>query len=123
MMLACARLDAPHTVVFGGLSVEALASRIADCGARFVVTADGGYRRGAACRGRHAVLLDDFLSAALVRCVRGALVHHRGGLVRQRPVDDVGVPDDPADVGGAPVHVGVCLEVQDAQCVYDAPTR
>ncbi|WP_017933284.1 acetate--CoA ligase [Nocardioides sp. Iso805N] len=47
-MLACARLGAPHTVVFGGFSAEALASRIEDCQAKVVVTADGGYRRGAA---------------------------------------------------------------------------
>ncbi|MFT4298778.1 MAG: acetate--CoA ligase [Aeromicrobium sp.] len=46
-MLACARLGAPHTVVFGGFSSDALASRIADCGAKLVITADGGYRRGA----------------------------------------------------------------------------
>jgi acetyl-CoA synthetase len=46
-MLACARLGAPHTVVFGGFSAEALASRIEDCDARVVVTSDGGYRRGA----------------------------------------------------------------------------
>ncbi|WP_182378851.1 acetate--CoA ligase [Nocardioides sp. WS12] len=46
-MLACARLGAPHTVVFGGFSAEALASRIEDCGAKLVITADGGYRRGA----------------------------------------------------------------------------
>ncbi|MFC6286886.1 acetate--CoA ligase [Nocardioides sp. GCM10027113] len=46
-MLACARLGAPHTVVFGGFSADALASRIADCGAKVVITADGGYRRGA----------------------------------------------------------------------------
>ena len=46
-MLACARLGAPHTVVFGGFSSDALASRIDDCGAKLVVTADGGYRRGA----------------------------------------------------------------------------
>ncbi|WP_141015124.1 acetate--CoA ligase [Nocardioides sambongensis] len=46
-MLACARLGAPHTVVFGGFSADALASRIDDCGAKVVVTADGGYRRGA----------------------------------------------------------------------------
>ncbi|MBS4754446.1 acetate--CoA ligase [Nocardioides sp. zg-ZUI104] len=47
-MLACARLGAPHTVVFGGFSADALASRIVDCGAKVVITADGGYRRGAA---------------------------------------------------------------------------
>ncbi|WP_435746078.1 acetate--CoA ligase [Nocardioides sp. SYSU DS0663] len=46
-MLACARIGAPHTVVFGGFSSDALASRLVDCGARVVVTADGGYRRGA----------------------------------------------------------------------------
>ncbi len=46
-MLACARLGAPHTVVFGGFSADALASRIQDCDAQVVVTADGGYRRGA----------------------------------------------------------------------------
>jgi len=46
-MLACARLGAPHTVVFGGFSSEALADRIKDCKARFVITADGGWRRGA----------------------------------------------------------------------------
>jgi acetyl-CoA synthetase len=47
-MLACARLGAPHTVVFGGFSADALRGRILDCDARFVITADGGYRRGAA---------------------------------------------------------------------------
>ena len=46
-LLACARLGAPHTVVFGGFSSSALTDRITDTGARFVVTADGGYRRGA----------------------------------------------------------------------------
>src|SRR5690606_31087112 len=45
-MLACARLGAPHTVVFGGFSADALASRVADCNARVIITADGGYRRG-----------------------------------------------------------------------------
>jgi acetyl-CoA synthetase len=46
-MLACARLGAPHTVVFGGFSADALRSRIQDCDAKLVVTQDGGYRRGA----------------------------------------------------------------------------
>lgn len=46
-MLACARIGAVHTVVFGGFSADALASRIDDCDARVVVTADGGFRRGA----------------------------------------------------------------------------
>jgi acetyl-CoA synthetase len=46
-MLACARLGAPHTVVFGGFSSTALSDRVIDCDARIVITADGGYRRGA----------------------------------------------------------------------------
>jgi acetyl-CoA synthetase len=45
-MLACARIGAPHTVVFGGFSAEALAGRINDCGAKVLLTADGGFRRG-----------------------------------------------------------------------------
>jgi len=47
-MLACARLGAPHSVVFGGFSADALRSRIEDAQASLVVTADGGFRRGAA---------------------------------------------------------------------------
>jgi len=46
-MLACARIGAPHSVVFGGFSADALRSRIKDAQAKVVVTADGGYRRGA----------------------------------------------------------------------------
>ncbi len=46
-MLACARIGAPHTVVFGGFSSDALKGRILDCEAHFVITADGGNRRGA----------------------------------------------------------------------------
>ncbi len=46
-MLACARIGAPHTVVFGGFSSDALASRLTDCQAKVVITSDGGYRRGA----------------------------------------------------------------------------
>jgi acetyl-CoA synthetase len=47
-MLACARLGAMHSVVFGGFSAEALLSRIQDADAKIVITADGGYRKGAA---------------------------------------------------------------------------
>ncbi|QCP04106.1 acetate--CoA ligase [Brevibacterium sp. CS2] len=45
-MLACARLGAAHSVVFGGFSSDALCSRILDVQAKVVITADGGYRRG-----------------------------------------------------------------------------
>lgn len=46
-ILACTRIGAPHSVVFGGFSAEALRDRINDAGAKVVVTADGGYRKGA----------------------------------------------------------------------------
>ena len=45
-MLACARIGAIHSVVFGGFSTESLRERINDCGAKVLVTADGGWRRG-----------------------------------------------------------------------------
>ena len=45
-MLACARIGAIHSVVFGGFSPEALAGRITDCDSRLVITADGGWRGG-----------------------------------------------------------------------------
>ncbi|MDL4818212.1 acetate--CoA ligase [Actinomadura opuntiae] len=45
-MLACARIGATHSVVFGGFSSEALRTRIDDAQAKLVITADGGYRRG-----------------------------------------------------------------------------
>jgi acetyl-CoA synthetase len=54
-MLACARIGAPHTVVFGGFSADALATRLTDCQAKVVITSDGGYRRGSAAALKPAV--------------------------------------------------------------------
>jgi acetyl-CoA synthetase len=45
-LLACARIGAIHSVVFGGFSAEALRDRIQDCGSNMIITADGGYRAG-----------------------------------------------------------------------------
>ncbi|MDI6709075.1 MAG: acetate--CoA ligase [Thermoanaerobacterales bacterium] len=45
-MLACARIGAPHSIVFGGFSAESLRDRINDAGAKLLITADGGWRRG-----------------------------------------------------------------------------
>jgi acetyl-CoA synthetase len=59
-MLACARIGAPHTVVFAGFSAEALAGRINDAEAKLVITADGSYRRGKAMPLKAAV--DDALA-------------------------------------------------------------
>jgi acetyl-CoA synthetase len=74
-MLACARLGAPHTVVFGGFSSTALRDRVQDCDARIVITADGGYRRGAPAALKPAV------DEALESCpdVRNVLVVRRTG--------------------------------------------
>jgi len=46
-MLACARLGATHSVIFGGFSAESISDRVNDCQAKLVITADAGYRRGA----------------------------------------------------------------------------
>ena len=74
-MLACARLGAPHSVVFGGFSAEALSSRILDADARVVITADGGYRRGT------VSALKPHVDEALKQCpdVRTVLVLRRTG--------------------------------------------
>ena len=45
-MLACTRIGAPHSVVFGGFSAESLRERTNDCGAKIIITADGYWRRG-----------------------------------------------------------------------------
>lgn len=45
-MLACARIGATHTVIFGGFSADAISDRVNDCDCKIIVTADGGFRRG-----------------------------------------------------------------------------
>ena len=74
-MLACARIGAPHTVIFGGFSAEALAGRINDCGAVVLVTADGGYRRGKEVGLKHHA--DEALAAT--PSIRAAIVVNRTG--------------------------------------------
>jgi acetyl-CoA synthetase len=74
-MLACARIGAPHTVVFGGFSATALITRIHDCDAQVVITSDGGYRRG------NPAALKPAVDEALLQCpeVRHVLVVRRTG--------------------------------------------
>jgi acetyl-CoA synthetase len=74
-MLACARLGAAHTVVFGGFSAEALRDRILDAQAKLVITADGGFRRGAALPLKPAV----DAACAQAPCVQSVLVVRRCG--------------------------------------------
>ncbi len=75
-MLACARIGAVHTVVFGGFSAESLRERINDCQCRLVVTADGGSRRG------EVVALKRNVDEALEECpsVEGVVVVRRLGM-------------------------------------------
>jgi acetyl-CoA synthetase len=76
-MLACARIGAPHSVVFGGFSADALATRIQDADARVVITADGGYRKGGASALKPAV--DEALTRPGTENVRSVLVVRRTG--------------------------------------------
>src|SRR5713101_4731003 len=61
-MLACARIGAPHSVVFGGFAAEALRDRINDAAAKVLVTGDGAWRRGA------TVALKENADAAVDQC-------------------------------------------------------
>ncbi|MBN3932990.1 acetate--CoA ligase, partial [Streptomyces verrucosisporus] len=76
-MLACARIGAPHSLVFGGFSSDALATRIQDADARVVITADGGYRRGKPSALKPAV--DEALAQPGTENVRSVLVVRRTG--------------------------------------------
>jgi acetyl-CoA synthetase len=85
-MLACARIGAIHSVVFGGFSAEALADRVNDAEARVVITADAGWRRG------QQVDLKRNVDEALKRCpsVTKVLVLKRTGeRIEMRPGRDV----------------------------------
>ncbi|MFN0084767.1 MAG: acetate--CoA ligase [Blastocatellia bacterium] len=74
-MLACARIGATHSIIFGGFSAEALKDRINDAEAKAVITADGGWRRGA------VLPLKPAVDAALPDCpsVSRVVVVERGG--------------------------------------------
>jgi acetyl-CoA synthetase len=74
-LLACARIGAPHTVIFGGFSANALVDRINDCQATVVVTQDGGWRRGA------EIKLKPVVDEALRHCasVKHCVVYKRTG--------------------------------------------
>jgi acetyl-CoA synthetase len=87
-MLACARIGAVHSIVFGGFSPESLASRIEDCGSKLVITADEGLRGG-----RKVPLkanVDTALSQHALPCVEHVVVVRRtGGAVAMQAERDV----------------------------------
>ncbi len=74
-MLACARIGAPHTIIFGGFSADSIRDRINDCECVCVVTADGGYRRG------KEVTLKPAVDKALEECpsVKHVVTYQRTG--------------------------------------------
>jgi len=74
-MLACARIGATHTVIFGGFSADAIRDRVNDGECKLIVTADGGYRRGA------EIKLKDVVDKAVAECpnVENVIVFRRTG--------------------------------------------
>jgi acetyl-CoA synthetase len=82
-MLACTRIGAIHSVVFGGFSAHSVADRISDCRAKVVVTADGGYRRGTVVQLKknvdEALSLRDSSGQLLSRSVHKVIVWRRAG--------------------------------------------
>ncbi len=104
-MLACARIGAPHSVVFGGFSAEALHSRILDAEATLVVTADGGFRRGAPSALKPAV--DEALAKGPTSVEHVLVVKRTGQDVEWTEGRDVWWSDvvDPASDQHTPVEV------------------
>ena len=82
-MLACARIGVVHSVVFGGFSAQSVADRIADCQAKMVITADGGFRRGVVVPLKKnvddALALKDAGGNLLAKTIEKVIVLRRGG--------------------------------------------
>ena len=80
-MLACTRIGAVHSVVFGGFSAQSVADRIQDCGAKMVITSDGGFRRGAVVPLKKnvddAMLLKDAHGHSLTKTIEKVIVVRR----------------------------------------------
>ena len=74
-MLACARIGATHTVIFGGFSADAIRDRVMDGGCKLIVTADGGYRRGSEIKLK--AIVDD--AAKQTPVVENVIVFRRTG--------------------------------------------
>src|SRR5580765_5614962 len=93
-MLACARIGAVHSVVFGGFSAQSVADRIQDSQAKLVVTADGGFRRGAIVQLKknvdEALALKDAEGNRLARSIERVIVLRRANNeVQMEPGRDV----------------------------------
>jgi len=100
-MLACARIGAIHSVVFGGFSPDALAGRITDCNSKWIITADEGVRGGKVIPLKASV--DDALTREGTECVEKVLVIKHTG-------NNVGWEE------GRDVDYGEALKQADAHC-------
>ena len=109
-MLACARIGAVHSVVFGGFSAQSVADRIFDCQARLVITADGGFRRGSIVQLKksvdEALALKDAQGNLLAKTVDKVIVLRRAG-------NDIHIEE------GRDVWWHRELEYVDAQCLAE----
>ena len=74
-ILACSRIGAPHTVIFGGFSADSIRDRVNDCGCKAIITADGGYRRG------REIRLKPIVDEAIAECptIENVVVFRRTG--------------------------------------------
>jgi acetyl-CoA synthetase len=95
-MLACARIGAVHSVVFGGFSPDSLAGRIEDAESKFIITADEGLRGG------RPIPLKKNTDAALAKCAKGdekvLVVRRTGGEVEWKAGRDVWLHEEMAKV-------------------------
>jgi acetyl-CoA synthetase len=108
-MLACAKIGAAHSVVYGGFSVEALAERIADAHSRVLVTADGGFRRGKATKLKEIANKAMQRSPTIEACIT---VKRTGEEVEMDPERDFWYHD----LCNLPIANGPCkTEVMDAE--------
>ncbi len=96
-MLACARIGAVHSVVFGGFSPDSLAGRIEDCESKFIITADEGVRGG------RPIALKKNTDEALAKVGKGdekvLVVKHTGGKIDWKPERDIWLHEAQEKVG------------------------
>ena len=132
-MLACARIGAAHSVVFGGFSSQALSDRINDAEAKVLITADGGYRRGEVFPLKPAA--DEALASTPT--IEHVVVVRRGGndvpmqegrdhwyhdLVEAADADVPGRADGRRAAAVPPLHVGHDRQARRASCTRPAAT-